>query len=413
MTRFDDLPTEIVSLIIQYIKDGPGRRRDDKQLNKCALVNKQFYTATNPLIWKAPVLHSGDHLFNKFLTGLLESQYFSGQHVQRLNLRALRSDRILLLMMKHLSHLNLLNIVDASRITDTSIKQLPTHCPNLTQLHLGKAVINDLSIQILAQHCHHLHILTLNNCPSLTCNLFSALIGTSLTALTISVDRSTMNDWMAPTHEAATAALKHLTRLNRLTRLSITGAPLPFTQLLLTATTNINPDTGKRRHRAWPHLVDFSTDEFGTTRAIGDEQLITFIKSRPRLTRFSFAGGRMTDALLEAIATYLPKIRYLGLINHPELTARAVRRLIQHCPLLNDMELDGCGFFGYQFPEADTDHLDNRYLMALEKDELDDIRRCSDSEPGEGDESDGLDDQSEMDALYDRMDAYYYDDTVY
>ncbi|CAO3601142.1 unnamed protein product [Absidia cylindrospora] len=379
MARLDHLPTEIVCLIIQNLFENyPGDRKVyKKQLLRCALVNKQFNTAVNPILWHSALIVSDAHT-RQFLTSLKVSRHSSGRLVRYLYLLNPRYNRILLRLVQHLGNLAALHIPNARRITDKSIKQLATYCPHLTSLQLVEASITNTSIQTLAQHCPHLHTLSVVACPRLTCNMLSLLIDyPSLTQLEIGTHPDTKENWMTST---ATTAMTDMTRLHHLTTLSITGTPLPFTRFLLSA---IHPDTGKAP--CWPHLVEFTTDD--QDGGIDDDLLIAFLQSHPDLTRFCFGTGLATDALLDAIPTLLPKVKYLGFKDNTVITARSLRRLIQRCPLLIDVDIEDCDFYVRQFPEArGTDPHYGGWVDYLNQHVVDTIRRSN-----LGDEDDGFD----------------------
>ncbi|CAO3601143.1 unnamed protein product [Absidia cylindrospora] len=72
--------------------------------------------------------------------------------------------------------------------------------------------------------------------------------------------------------------------------------------------------------------------------------------------------------------------------------------MIQHCPLLKRVELRGASVVAYQFPE--TESTSDGLVNYLDEKELDAIRDCTDSEPGERGPEDDLYEDGRMDYSY-------------
>ncbi|CAO3596645.1 unnamed protein product [Absidia cylindrospora] len=360
MTNISQLPFEIIHLIVLYV-----HKRDRYA---CTLINKQFHSATNPLLWKRLAIYDEVTLLN-ITASMAESPHHSlGQHIRFLEFGSFLTDVQFLDIMQHVSHLESIQITNAPHITDISFEHLPRQYPHLTYLCLHESPITRRSIVALGKHCSQLGEINLERCTNLGCDLFSALATWPLLEnLTISLcNLNGMNNTLVAEETTldmiACHGLKHL---------FIQELPFDFSRCITTT-------HDRDGNLAWPHL----THLFLNTRStLNDSQVIAFIQSHPHLEELELTGGTLTDATLDAIAMNLPGILCVGVSGNRRITSGAVRRLVQNCPELASVLLVGCRLPAEDFPEQRRDSsfewdLDgNSFVAFLDGDAPDMIRQ--------------------------------------
>ncbi|ORZ04233.1 hypothetical protein BCR42DRAFT_497074 [Absidia repens] len=333
MSSLNHLPLEILSLI--------GKHLQPWDLYECSLVNKRFYTATNPLLWRTLELFDAETL-QKVITSLVDARDSLGRHVRDLVTYCDGfNDNDFLLLIKHLPHLVSFTSEAADNLTDNSLHRLAHYCPNLTTLYLRLSPVSLPSIISLSQHCHQLRDVCLDACPNISSSdFFSALAHGAMTLERLQVDVSQMLDLREP--RIADKAVLDLAVLDRLTELCLWYAPNAFSERIITLTTT--------DHIPWPHLKDIDLSESSYTH-LTDRQFVAFIQSHPDLTSIALNSSLLTNTSLHAIAIYLPSVSSITLLSCRHFTHLAVRRLIRNCPRLTSFFLsEGCLWIEH-FPE--------------------------------------------------------------
>ncbi|ORZ12401.1 hypothetical protein BCR42DRAFT_420541 [Absidia repens] len=358
-----DLPTEIVSLILENV--------NQKDLYACSLVNHQFHAVANPLLWCSFGIKSAAN-FQRVMTGLRESNPPMGRYVRHVHLTGFVTDMQLMAFMLHTPLLEDLLMEDGRRLTNISLCRLPGCCPRLKLMLLRGSDITHRSIQVLANACHGLRILHLDECLRLSSTIFATLAAgcPMLNELTIDVGGmkefdiyahaliATNEHARARVYGIARAAAMDLAGLRVLTQLTVRNSPAPFSQHLLV--------TSDRQGRvAWPYMIDF--------RLLGcyevtDNHAITFIKEHPTLVGLALEEGDLSDVVLRAISLSLPLIVYVGLSFNGRITGHALRHVILDCEWLQYLRLVGCGIPASEFPEASPECVDmvNGFLPLLD-----------------------------------------------
>jgi hypothetical protein len=356
MKNLGDFPIIVLSSI--------GNNLSTNDLYTCTLINKRFYNATNPVLWRAPNVRTGASLF-KVTTGLFLSQHSLATHIRKLDFGMEIDGITFLLLLKQINFLEELKIHQGTSITDYSFQDIPQHCPLLKTLYLNEIYITHRSTAALGEHCHQLSELTLSYCPALSPPCFLDLAHCPLTTLTI-ISSGVQDPWMT------TTAVQNLTHLNLLTFLTIEFASTTFTQCLLT----MNNDPGLA---PWPHLTYLYLKKCGN---FDDQHTTPFIKSHPKIRQFYLCESGITDETLDIISTYIPHATEIGIDDNPQITTHAIRQLICDQPLLTYIACNGCAKGKADFPEADDDEHGNEGILFLGMDTINKIRLGANSGDG-------------------------------
>ncbi|SAM02267.1 hypothetical protein [Absidia glauca] len=365
MIHLDQLPVELLSLIVGNV--------NHKGLFNCALINKRFYAATIPVLWRAPKAddgHSIDRLTRSLVYSLSSIRrhhpVILGHHIRQLDITARDDDALddagLMFIVDHAHYLEDLTIHPAHRITDISIQHLSRHCTQLRKLHLYKATITHRSVHYLGQRCRQLRELGLKACHELLPITLLPFAEVPLEHLDLSECR-----WL--TVEDTALDLAALDRLVHLELVCTRTINTKFIEQLLPTSTATTP---------LPLLTYFAIT--GWTD-ISDQVMVPFITSHPRLESLHLLKCGITDLTLDTIATHLPTtLHVLALFSCELITAPAVRRLIRACPWLVMIDLEQCKLLYDDFPELDEQRLamdgeDGYYVQILGYSEITAIRR--------------------------------------
>ncbi|ORZ07158.1 hypothetical protein BCR42DRAFT_456142 [Absidia repens] len=382
MNKLDDLPTEILSLVLQYI--------DIRDQTNCTLVNKQFHTLTNPLIWRCLILDPP--ISDKVTTTILHSTSPAlGRHVRCLLYFVPFDSQAFLSLLECLPLLEILNVPGFTRrnIEDDVMQHIPRFCPQLKVLFLNKVDIGQRTLTSLAHHCHQLNLISFSKGCSLPANTF-AMLGTSCPFLhDIYVELDAMdgiNDDDDNNEDTANAAALDLTRCHRLRRLSLTKVPTYFARHLLTLAAA--PAPASTTGPVWPQLVTLALHA-----DVDDSHVIPFIQTHPILKTLELKQATtLTDATLDAIATGLPEITKVGFKYSCNLTDHGIHRLVRRCPpSLMLVGIKGCRIkptlfanilgkdYSYRMKTYSTHYSFLTYLHTLDPLVLNNIRQLDDS----------------------------------
>ncbi|CAO3601081.1 unnamed protein product [Absidia cylindrospora] len=315
-----------------------------QDLYTCTLINKAFHQAANPLLWHTQTINNDDtatRLFASLQSVPYPSQ--GGRLVRRLSLSiAPWTDDEFLLVMPYLTHLESLTLLISPNITDRSLQQVPHHCPRINDLDIFHKPVGQPTMDALGRHCHQLTRLTLRACDDLGPDTFSSLMPCPLTRLTIE----------NPPAGLATKTIKDLASngFDQLTHLTLGNSKFDvrnnnefISSLLSFAATN---------KRVWPRLTHLTISfyvpkDYERIRGHGvfASGLVRFLQSHGGgLKHLGLVSGQYDDSVLDAMAAIQPpptNLTSLSLISSKKLTAAAVRRLIQHWPMLSAVSL-GC-----------------------------------------------------------------------
>ncbi|ORZ07333.1 hypothetical protein BCR42DRAFT_495918 [Absidia repens] len=306
------LPNEILACIIDHVAEpldpyDPVCHRpwfeEQNDLYTCTLVNKQFYSVANHLLWQEPKLKVGRRHMQRLLDCLAATEQPMGQSIRRLVLRNTTCDDYkLLLLMPHIPHLESLSIEnvdftdEVSPITSRCLEHLPPHCPRLTSIELNNIQMMSDTCHEIVQYCHH------------------------LTEITVYCGYE-----------------------------------------LMTFANDFQRNIKKRDSTMvlWPHLKKLRLED---ALDIDSATFIYFIETHPHLQLIHLGGALLTDASLDAMTVFLPNLRKLYLSDASELSSGGVRRFIQNCQELVRVELRQCEFVISDLLETHDDDGDHLYL---------------------------------------------------
>ncbi|ORZ19763.1 hypothetical protein BCR42DRAFT_477276 [Absidia repens] len=352
MVNITQIPAEILSLIVQHVCQ--------EDLYNCALVNRLFFQATTPLLWR-DLQMPNDGVLVKVITTMVESRYALGQHVRYVSSGTIAVNE------------NEEGTVDTNighrPITNIKFQQLARQCPHLQSLRLGGSKLSHRSFTFLGRRCSQLTKLELNDLRSLSSDVLSAL--TALPLEDLDLDVHILAGDASPQWITTQQAVMDLTRFPRLNRLAIHGTPALFLHRFLTT----NSNNRIRTTVSFPLLSMFVLINCSQLK---DDAIIPFLCSQPGLKRLILNGGEFTDMTLDAIIACVPGISHLSLDHTRTITSQGVRRLIKGCPSLMVVRFYNSGIKRIDFPEllADNDGDVDRNVMTdmelsfLGKDEI-------------------------------------------
>ncbi|ORZ06262.1 hypothetical protein BCR42DRAFT_427383 [Absidia repens] len=366
--HFRQYPTEIISLIVHYVVSD-----HQQSLYQYTLVNRQFYTEINPLLWKSPKIHT-DSALDLFSCALMDMQSHMGHHIRALHVTGeYWTDIYFSLVMPHLRRLEEITIDDTTSITDACLRHLPRHCRHLTSLRLLQRPISPIVCKALGQHCHQLDHLELELGSDISPTILEALEGGC------PLKRISLN-FAGQADAVSEEIIADLSRFRFLTHLEFNKvAPTATKQLFylikrLTATTTMGatmPATAQVP--TWPHLTSLSLIK---CRLIEDSDLIPFLQSHPGLTEIRLGGGgQYTDESLYVMSVCLPQLTKVSLAYNQRITAEGVRRLIRNCHYLTSFTSRSCNQLSpADFPEAPDQWDEPQRVCKLHKKHMDRIR---------------------------------------
>ncbi|ORZ07328.1 hypothetical protein BCR42DRAFT_426069 [Absidia repens] len=283
-----------------------------RALYTCTLVNKQFHSVANRVLWQEPTLYVSRTHMQQLLDCLGATEKPLGQYIRRLVLLDTScADSQYLRPMGQISDLEaFLNGTEdfttkVSPLTSSSnLEYLPRRCPRLfTPEPNNNQTLGDTG-RAIAHYCHHLTEL------SVTCG-----------------------------YDIMTSA--NLFQRNNIKKMVL-----------------------------WPHLeilrLDHAFDIDSTT-------FIDFIKSHPHLELIRLRDAHLTDASLDALTVFLPHLRQLLLDNASEFSSGALLRLIQHCQKLVLVELLKCKFMMTDLLETLDNDV---HEVSLKENDIANIRRA-------------------------------------
>ncbi|CAO3595644.1 unnamed protein product [Absidia cylindrospora] len=326
------LPAEIIPLIMQHINQQNDRLT-------CSLVNRCFYRATLPFLWqffaegKHTDFEDEDEMMSK-LIDCLEQQppHPVAKYVQEIELYSRWTDTQLIRLMSLIGpQVEDVYIACGQEISDASFQQLPRYWPNLTALYSRYVSATQESMVTIAQQCPRLRTFHLGYCANLSPHTFAPFVkaGRQLEKVTLH-NRSENKIW------------------NYQTVLDL--AQLPLKSLWFDHAPEVAHDILTSATHTWPHLTDLRLEDMCE---VGDDRrLISFIKAHPLVTELTLDNCVLTNATLDAIATYMTSVTYVSLCKNKNISVQGVRRLVRNCFYLKRVELKDCHMKSYQFPEA-------------------------------------------------------------
>ncbi|KAG2204986.1 hypothetical protein INT47_002610 [Mucor saturninus] len=326
MSKFEELPREIISLFCSLLKQ-PAKYN-------CIFVNKEFHAAAIPELWREPVLTSTSTV-KQLLKCLKLSKHQRGEYIRviKLGFKVVMNDGELLSLMPLMPNLEVLELRRADELTDKSIMRVSHYCPQLKSFGLKGALVTYRSAHYLGQ-CQKLTRLSLESCPNLTPWALLPFAQLHIEYLDLSGCK-----WLNVTETAYDlCSFEHLTNLNLVCCDTIS---MDF----------INHLTANDRHHGNPCLTKLQDFSITGGTIIEDSVIIPFIKTHPNIRGLFLLECAITDRTLDAISRYLPYLYNLDVSFCGKLTQRGVRKLVCKCPNLRLLGLKDCGMTQTDFPE--------------------------------------------------------------
>ncbi|ORZ07175.1 hypothetical protein BCR42DRAFT_426463 [Absidia repens] len=260
------------------------------------------------------------------------------------------TDSDVLLVLQQTPDLDCLSISSWTDIPDASFLQhLPRYCAHLTSLKLYHTHITQHTVDALGHYGPQLTELTLGECRHLGPDTFSVLSKTCrLTALTIE-----LSDLGDPVSDKVVQDLTSGNGFGDLVQLTLGSRTLDsdFIDDLL-----FSSAAAAASGKGWPHLDKLIIYKYRPLD--GSSRLVPFLQSHPGLKELSLVLGRYDDTLLHALATLQPPpphLTHLKLDFARNISAGAVRHLVQQWPMLRSVTLSDCDMTPAMFPEADKE----------------------------------------------------------
>ncbi|ORZ05247.1 hypothetical protein BCR42DRAFT_443852 [Absidia repens] len=283
----------------------------------------------------------------------------------------------------------------------TCLQALACYWPRLTQLRLGYHNVTLDSMVAIAQHCPHLRDLLFFRCRHLSSNLFTPFVEAAAAndrcARLEKIDLITAGEDPPWTYQT----VLDLAQFPMMTSFTINARPALIQDLLTTV--------------IWPHLthleldciVEMGRDDDDDDDGSGDALVIPFLQKHCQLKCVSLLAMSITNATLDAMATYLPDITGLDLRGNACLTVRGVRRLVRQSRHVAWVDLLGCNISSSEFPEAyyelDLDDPSIDSELYLDPDGVDEIQRIGPQGIYDDDDDDDNNDDDDDDEIWLRL----------
>ncbi|SAM09830.1 hypothetical protein [Absidia glauca] len=358
-----------------------------RDLFQCAVVNRAFYAATMPLLWRSPnsaipmPWYSSLETFT-FLDCLESSSRPAHlvRHIRRLDFHSSDvMDRIVpfLSCMSLLEELRISSISTSGTIglmglVNTALRQeiLPL-CPRLKSISFNSFTFSPQTLVALSQECRHIEALVLDSCVGMSDADLESLFASYHSTLTTLTFRYEI--WCYPFNRHV-----DLFQLQKLTHLSLTNFPGMGIDFF--------------RYGRFPHLKDCHIRDKEAVRFSSDAAgiLLTFLCAHPLLQRLTLSQCRVGNRALSGMTpAVIPRLHYLNLSgNGRRFSPQILRRLVRKCPELSTVCLHGCHLASQSFAEVSQ-----KPVGTLSRDDIIKIR-LSDLDLGattdESDESDDL-----------------------
>ncbi|KAG0168308.1 hypothetical protein DFQ28_009150 [Apophysomyces sp. BC1034] len=347
----DSLPTEILARIAASLASFG--------LYECCLVNKRFYTAFAPLLWRDIAVES-EYMLDRLCRSLSNTSTSPGYQVRQLHLDCYIEDDDCLSLMRHLPQLESLNAPHAGYLTDRSVIPLVQTCLQLQEICLHSASITYRSLHYFSG-LKRLRRLDLSGCSKISSLALFPLQNCPLELLNLSLCR-----WL--TAEDTAVDLQVFCMLKELSLICCSTICKEFMCCLLPKTDSDQAPL--------PNLHAFSLT--GDDEEIDDDVIVPFVQSHPRLRSLILMACAITDRSLLAMRDCLADLQNIEISYCSQVSSNGVRQLIHGSPQLEMVGVKDCTVFKKDFPEIwTTDSLDqerSQYVDRLTFEEIELIR---------------------------------------
>ncbi|SAL97676.1 hypothetical protein [Absidia glauca] len=299
MSNLGDAPIEVLFLILNNIDQ-------QNHLYECTLINKSFYAAANPLLWRAPQMAGGTKREDTILFRLKQSFRLPHQHCLHStplghNVRKLDASKICRLqdLRVVINNVPLVEelVIGIEKLKDKDMERIAIKCPQLKCLCFISPLDGSDRFFDPLRHCtnlrelsiyhslgSHLQLAPLQHCPLKKLRLYSYGFDNEYAKDTFFVDIPTLThldmDYMPQTYYRHFQALP------------------------------------SRPH--FPVLTDL---RIRNCRFHDNSTMVSFFKSHPLISTLSLKDMQINQAVMTSLATDLIHLKYLCLIDNRRLPA--------------------------------------------------------------------------------------------
>ncbi|KAG1474163.1 hypothetical protein G6F56_000511 [Rhizopus delemar] len=293
-----------------------------------------FHSLILPQLWKSPEIHNEKTLV-RFISAINSPKRESWKYIHSILFRlCFLTDEDFLAILPKLANVKELALWDASKLTDQSITEISHYCKQLKRFWLEDATLTHQSPLSLGQ-CQQLEEISFVSCRELTSRTLQPFVHLPIKSLSIRIC-----NWLDAEGTAKDLRLfHHLEELN----IQLCNAPLNDFFRYIAA-----DDAGV------PYLpllqsifllIDFLAWE------VSESAILPFLKSHTALRDVTLFHCTLTSKTFEVIAHHLPDLEFLLISNCLDVSAQAVRDVVNHCPKLYSLELVTCKYTKDDFPE--------------------------------------------------------------
>ena len=314
MPTITNLPIEIISTILFLLS-----KRD---IHQCSLVNKIFYLASVPLLWKEFIITTSEK-FTQFINALDSASYHCRNSVEFIDVCDLPiKDEELLKLLSLVPCLETIWINFATTFADKSIMQIPHYCKHLKSLMLQSVNISDQSALALSQ-CLQLKEIYFTNCPNMTSKALYPLTNLPIETLTLS-----NCDYMMTSETARVirsfAYLKHLSLFD-----SDNDSP-EFLRCLTGDTTNTSCMPNLQRLYITMPLISFSAIE---------PIFVSFLKTHTHIRELYLHFKEIPESILKAAICHLPVLELVHFTSLRNISGKSVLGAVNHLSKLSSLTI--------------------------------------------------------------------------
>jgi hypothetical protein len=216
------------------------------------------------------------------------------------------------------------------QMSDIGFEQIILNCPQLTYLKFVCIRLSQRSFTTIGQHCHHLKHLDWTPSYSTDIDWLASLVSDHAVCRLSDLEIICQDP-------PSNRTLSILQKFNHLTRFNIVNSGFSG----LAARTLLLPPPTAPATLWCPHLTTLGLYPcFG----LSDTTLIGFITTHPHLEQLELdQAGKVTDASLDAIREWLPRLKRLKLTHNSQVSLGGVQQLINGaCPALVSLDLHWC-----------------------------------------------------------------------
>ncbi|SAL97669.1 hypothetical protein [Absidia glauca] len=299
MSYFDHAPIEVLFLVLNSIDQ-------QSDLHQCALVNKSFYAAANPLLWREPKKAGGYERREHSIAFRLAQSF---RQTRKHGLRAISLGH----------HIRKLKLLEDNRLRD--MHPVINNAPLVEELDLGINKLKEFDMERIAKKCPQLKRLVLESLFKASDHVMDPLRHCpNLRDLSI---RTCFHS----KHQLE--SLKHL-RLEKFTfwTFSYEGPPMDVFFGGIPTLTHLNLDgitAAYFRHYGTlrsPTLFPVLTDldiSMSYDSGVADDSVVSFFKAHPLIRSLTIRCLKIDPAIMTSLATDLVHLKHLSFCGNGHL----------------------------------------------------------------------------------------------